>query len=103
MRLSSFSIALLLLGGFLIQPSFAQSAANARPPLIPQPREFSSRANLSLASGVRILVPGGNAEDRFAAEDLRAGLRARGIRINGGPSALAIYLLRDNSPLARTV
>jgi hexosaminidase len=103
MRLSSFSIALLLLVGFLIQPSFAQSAANARPPLIPQPREFSSRANLSLASGVRILVPGGNAEDRFAAEDLRAGLRARGVRINAGPSALAIYLLRDNSPLARTV
>ncbi|MGA7885328.1 MAG: glycoside hydrolase family 20 zincin-like fold domain-containing protein, partial [Acidobacteriaceae bacterium] len=56
-----------------------------------------------MRSGVRIVVPGGNAQDRFAADDLRKGLRARGVRIGSSSAALRIDLLRDNSPLARDV
>ncbi len=103
-RPSLASIALLFLVGLFVPPLVAQAAAaDARPPLIPQPREFTPRGNLSVAAGVRILVPGGNAQDRFAAENLQAGLEARGVPASHSPSAVRIYLLRDNSMLARVV
>ncbi len=95
-------LGLLLAAALLPALSPAQSAANARPHLIPQPRDFAARGNLSLSRGVRILVPGGNPQDRFAAENLRAGLRARGVQIDPA-AAVRIYLLRDNSLLARDV
>ncbi len=95
------SLALLVL--VFLAASFVPPAnADTRPPLIPQPREFAARADLSLRSGVRILVPGGNSEDRFAAQNLRDGLRARGVRIRAAAS-VRIYLLRDTSALARSV
>ena len=97
-RSSLASLALLSLLASFVPPA----VADARPPLIPQPREFSARGNLSLRSGVRILVPGGNAQDRFAARNLAAGLQARGVRI-ASAAAVRIYLLRDTSPLARTI
>lgn len=85
---------------FLMGPA---TRAAVRPPLIPQPREYTARGNLSLRNGVRILVPGGNAEDRFAADDLREGLRERGVSLGLKTAALPIDLLRDDSPLARAV
>jgi hypothetical protein len=102
-RFSIASIALLLLSGWFFPPLAAHAAADSRPPLIPQPREFSPLANLSLAHGVRILVPGGNAEDRFAAQNLKDGLAARGVRTRATAAAMRIYLLRDTSALARAV
>jgi len=77
----------------------AQTLAT-RPPLIPQPREFTSRADLSLSGGARILVPGGDPDDRFAAKTLAEELRSRGIRIPGTASALRVWLLRDGSAAA---
>ena len=93
--------ALLCVVGLFVTPSASHAASDARPPLIPQPREFAARGNISLSSGVRILVPGGNALDRFAAEDLMQGLEARGVQIGHSAAAVRIYLLRDNSLLAR--
>ncbi len=84
---------------------FAASPAGAspRPPLIPQPREFAAREDLSLAGGVRIAAPGGDAEDRFAAGDLKDELNARGIRMRESATAVRIYLLRDDTTLGRQV
>lgn len=76
---------------------------SSRLPLIPQPREFSAREDLSLASGVRVLSPGGDEDDRFAAEDLREEWKARGVRLRESATAVRVYLLRDETPLARQV
>jgi hexosaminidase len=82
-------------------PTFAAEGGGARPALIPQPREFTARPNVSLNGGVRVLAPGRDAEDRFAADDLEAALKDRGVRVSRG--AIRIYLLRDDSSLAKQV
>jgi hexosaminidase len=73
----------------------------ARPPLIPQPREFAARQDISLKAGVRILVPGADADDRFAASNLKDALLARGVRLRETDSAVRVWLLRDTSPRAQ--
>ena len=85
---------------FWFVPAGAQTTAT-RPPLIPQPREFTSRPDLSLSHGVRVLVPGGDAEDRFAAKALEEALKGRGVRISDTASAVRVWLLRDDSASAR--
>jgi uncharacterized protein YbbC (DUF1343 family) len=87
---------------FALVAASAQTAA-ARPPLIPQPREFTSRADLSLSGGARILVPGGDPGDRFAAKTLADELKVRGVRLPGTASAVRIWLLRDEMASARRV
>src|ERR1700683_5511525 len=82
-------------------PMAHATAASSRPPLIPQPREFTARHNLSLADGVRVIVPAGSVEDRFAAENLKDELKVRGIHLRESAQAVRIYLLRDESVLAR--
>ena len=91
---------LLLLCCAAAVPSTA-IADSTRPPLIPQPREFTSRPDIALSAGVRIIVPSADVADRFAAEDLQKGLDARGVRVRDSASAVRIYLLRDDTPLAR--
>ena len=80
-----------------------RASASTRPPLIPQPREFTARTDLSLIGGARVLAPGGDAEDRFAAQDLRDQLRARGIHSGVASTAVRIELLRDDTVLARRI
>ena len=74
-----------------------------RPPLIPQPREFEPQPDLSLASGINILVPGRDPEDRFTATDLAAEFKLRGIPARQTAAAVHIYLLRDSNPLAQHI
>jgi hexosaminidase len=74
-----------------------------RPPLIPQPREFTARPNLSLAAGVRILVPGADAEDRFAASSLKDALESRAVRLRATDSAVRFWLLRDTTSRAKAL
>ncbi|MGB9029354.1 MAG: glycoside hydrolase family 20 zincin-like fold domain-containing protein [Acidobacteriaceae bacterium] len=81
----------------------ALAAGSSRPPLIPQSREFTARDDLSLAAGVRVIVSAANVEDRFAAEDLKGELKARGIHLRESATAVRIYLLRDDSGLARHI
>ncbi|MGB7136371.1 MAG: glycoside hydrolase family 20 zincin-like fold domain-containing protein, partial [Acidobacteriaceae bacterium] len=95
----------LLLPVFWISFFLVGSAASAatRPPLIPQPREYAARGNLSLRGGVQIFVPGDNADDRFVAADLRQALGERGVRLRDTATAFSIALLRDDSSMARAV
>ena len=80
----------------------AQPAAT-RPALIPQPREFTSRPFISLAHGVRIVVPGRDSDDLFAAQNLASELKQRGVAVRKSAGAARFYLLRDTSALARRV
>jgi hexosaminidase len=96
------SILQLLLLCVPLAAAAAQSTAG-RPPLIPQPRDFSARPDLSLSGGVRILVPDGNADDRFAAKNLAETLKERGVRATPTASAVRIWLLRDDTAAARRV
>lgn len=83
-------------------PVFAAATGpSSRPPLIPQPRELTPRPDLSLSSGVRIVVPGGDKDDRFAAHDLSDAWKSRGVRMRDTAAALRVWLLRDDSPSAR--
>ena len=72
----------------------------ARPPLIPQPREFASRAAIPLSAGVQIAVQHAGADWQFAADDLTQELKAQGIGLKDRGAA-RIYLLWDDSALAR--
>lgn len=65
-----------------------------RPPLIPQPREFQSRDNISLARGVSVSASK-DTDDAFAADDLITFLKDRGVESAG--KGAHIYLLRDDS------
>ncbi len=71
--------------------------------LIPQPRETGTPIILSLASGV-VVRSTNDAEDRFAAQDLREALQERGIRVEKAASArpghVTIELLRLSEPRA---
>lgn len=93
---------LTLVGASIAAAASAQETA-ARPALIPQPREFAARADLSLVGGVRVLVPGGDAEDRFAAKCLADALKERGVRLGTTASSIRVWLLRDDSVAARRV
>ena len=92
---------LRLLCSFLLIPVALAASAATRPPLIPQPREFTARADISLASGVRVLATGSDADDRFAAADLKEELASRGVRLRATDSAVRVWLLRDTSLRAK--
>jgi hexosaminidase len=97
----SIAACYLLLAIFALGESWARAATNpSRPPLIPQPREFESRDTLSLSAGVYVTVPDGNAEFRFAAEDLKQDLEMRKVRLHDS-APVHISLLRDESAQAR--
>lgn len=66
-----------------------------RPSLIPEPREFQSRDDISLARGVSLSTPRNDAEDAFTAEDLLAFLKEQGIARS--EKGAHVYLLRDTS------
>lgn len=85
-------VLLLCLSAFI-----AGLAQTPRPALIPEPREFQDREAVSLAQGVRVSAPGGDADDRFAVDDLAADLKERGVKAGTAASAVQIYLLRDTS------
>ncbi len=85
-----------------VVPACAQPDST-RPALIPQPRQFTSRSSISLAHGVRIVVPGRNADDSFAAKNLATELEQRGVAVRKSKSSVSVWLLRDTSAVARRV
>lgn len=87
----------------LLLPVAGAASATARPPLIPQPREFKARPDVSLRGGVRVLAPGGDADDRFTASNLKEALQARGVHVRDTDSAFRLWLLRDTSPRAQRI
>lgn len=70
-----------------------QAPARAQVPLIPQPREFAPEGILPLKTGVRILRAGTSAADRFAARDLAAALKARGVHLVRGDRAGVVTVM----------
>ncbi|HVJ06758.1 MAG TPA: glycoside hydrolase family 20 zincin-like fold domain-containing protein [Acidisarcina sp.] len=84
--------------------STSDSAAGKRATLrlIPQPREVSHDKLVSLAHGVVVRVDSSDAQDRFAADDLRQALSSREVRPSStDPQRLQIELLRASEPRAR--
>ena len=47
--------------------------------LIPQPKEARLVSDIPLSGGIAVDVPGGDAEDKFAAQDLQETLHSYGI------------------------
>lgn len=82
--------------------AFSASAEPARPALIPQPREFMSRASIPLSGGVEIADRFPDADWRFAAQDLKLGLKERGVKLRDS-AGVRVFLLRDDSAWARTL
>ena len=85
---------LRLLLSLALLPALSRPAAG-QTGLIPAPRQFETRPAMSLASGI-VITPAANAEDRFAAADLAALLKARGIRTGTGKGPV-VTLLRAGS------
>src|SRR5215470_5107656 len=73
--------------------------AAQRPALIPEPREFASRGEVSLSRGMALVFNTKDVDDSFAAEDLLAFLKEQGIARSG--KSARVYLLRDTSPSAK--
>ena len=72
--------------------------------LVPLPREVVARPGQRLDAGVSVSAPGGNAEDRFAAGDLAATLRERGVRAPAAAGAgMQVVLLRRDAAAARAL
>ena len=84
---------------FLAQISAAQQSATL--PLIPQPKEVRAVSEIPLSAGIAVEVPGGDTEDKFAAQDLEETLASWGIRKSEAKSAAHVILLRRDSPQAR--
>ncbi len=66
-------------------------------PLIPQPHTCFERGRYVLSKGINISAPGGERDDRFAALDLAATFKQRGILPSRSAAAPNIVLLRRSS------
>ena len=85
----------VLLSLLLSTPSFLPAQAS-RPMLSPEPKQLQANDLLPIHSAT-ILVPGGDPEDLFAAQNLASNLIQRGILVapSAGPTDVTITLLRD--------
>jgi hexosaminidase len=79
----------------------AQAISTSAPALSPQPRELHLSDATPFHSAI-ILVPGGDVEDNFAAQNLSQALKQRGVLLapSAGPVDATIELLRSNTPRA---
>ncbi len=82
------ALALLFAAACAPLPSLAQGTLH----LIPMPREVTAKGDQPIA-GVQVICQGGDAEDNFAAADLRQTLAERGIPTSGG-TGLRVVLQR---------
>jgi hexosaminidase len=89
---------------FMASAIFATAQTpNVRAPLLsPQPKELHTIDFIPIHS-VTVLIPGGDAEDLFAAQNLDKALAQRGILVAPaiGPADLTVTLLREPSDQAQ--
>ncbi|MHB1022383.1 MAG: glycoside hydrolase family 20 zincin-like fold domain-containing protein [Acidobacteriaceae bacterium] len=98
---SANSLSMLLAVFVLLLLSLPAGAqAVIAPALIPMPREIHATGSASLMNGLRVSVPGNDAADLFAANDLTSTLASRGIPA-ATASAFTVELLRLNTPTAQ--
>ena len=71
--------------------------------LIPQPKEARLVSDIPLSGGIAVDVPGGDAEDKFAAQDLQETLHSYGIPLatSKGEDSARVVLLRQENPQTR--
>jgi hexosaminidase len=94
-----FFFAVILFSAASLASLRAQPAPALR--LIPMPRQVHAGPVLSLDHGVLVRTGSLDAEDRFTADDLRAGIEEHGVSAHtGGPM---IDLLRSNTASARAM
>ena len=81
--------------------AFAQEPSKLQ--LIPQPKEARLVSDIPLSGGIAVDVPGGDAEDKFAAQDLQETLRSYGIPLatSKGEDLARVVLLRQENPETR--
>ncbi len=88
----------------LLSPSMhalAQGSSTSGPTLSPQPQQIQAQG-LVPVHAADVVVPGGDPEDLFAAQDLGQTLRQRSILLSpaAGPADLTVNLLRTDSDRA---
>lgn len=92
---------LLVLVGALPLSSYAaqtaQSANTSELKLIPMPREVHAGDAVLLNRGLAVSVPGKDAEDEFAAQDLLKKVAAEGVPESKGDDAFRVTLLRTGT------
>ena len=76
-------------------------AAAQAPRLIPAPREFTAGTAVPLKGAVAV-VAGADKNDKFAAADVAATLKERGLKA-AAPAALTVQLLRASTPEAKAL
>ncbi|MGC9199313.1 MAG: glycoside hydrolase family 20 zincin-like fold domain-containing protein [Acidobacteriaceae bacterium] len=99
----ALSVAALLLFGLCCSGgALAEASAGSGPMLSPQPKEIRTQ-ELVPVRAAEVVVPGGDAEDLFAAQELSRALRAHGIVVApaAGSTDLTVRLLRANTEEAR--
>jgi len=74
------------------------AAAQVEVHLLPQPREVHLAGEIAIPSGIRVVAPGHDAEDEFAAHDLEEAATGIGTHSN---SAYPVILLRADSREAK--
>jgi hexosaminidase len=101
----SICAGLLSLSVFLVAAQSSEQASESAKHtalLLPMPREYSVRGQLSLASGVSIVAER-DEDDRFAAHDLELRFEEAGVRIRRDHAGALIEMLRASSPRAQTI
>src|ERR1700728_200848 len=83
-----------VLGAVLLAPAaLAQSQVH----LLPQPREAHLAGEVVIPSGIRVEVPGHDAEDEFAARDLEEAAAGLEAKFGGAKNGFPVALLRAGS------
>ena len=94
-------LAVCLFSIFTFAEEPGSPGSSARPALIPQPREYRSAHDVVLGSSIAVISQSTNKEDKFAADDLKAALKERGVKLVASPTGTRIELLRAKSVVAR--
>src|SRR3954466_13613150 len=104
MRPTWIRLPLLLSVCLLSTITFPQNATppgdSVRLSLIPQPREYRIVGNVALGAGIAV-SQSSNKEDKFAADDLKAELKARGVKLSVIETGPHVELLRTKSAIAK--
>ena len=80
--------------GALVLVTVGAAYAQAEVRLLPAPREANWAGEVEIPQGIRVTVPGHDAEDMFAAKDLEEAAEKAGVKVDKG---YAVVLLRAGS------
>ena len=86
---------------FLLPVTLLSQTPTLAPALVPMPREMKPAGDIVLSAGLRVSVPGADADDQFAAADLTEMLLARGIPAAFSSGSITVELLRASSDAAQ--